>query len=314
MSTTWPRPARGAGTVTVNGSGRDPRSGATTGRSGRGGGQSGSRSLDGDGSIRPHPLPTERPVERIGSGAGRRAARRDAARSRVTLDRDLAAHARCREHEAVDRDRAVRTQGARRHGDMLRRTANPVGLRAGHRAGAGRAEAPISSRHAVGSARGRRVPDRRRLGRSRLDRWCRVGGRLGLDQGRRFGHRRRSRSRGVGQRESLASGVGSTPGIRVGDGLGVGVGTGAVCWRHRYSRGVRPLAWIFDGHRTADVSEMPRFVGVTGDGGLALRVGHHEAVAPGVVAQPGAGLTPTPVRIVPRRGSAVALEVERRPH
>src|SRR5207247_376777 len=67
------------------------------------------------------------------------------------------------------------------------------------------------------------------------------------------------------------------------------------------------------GHGAADVPEMPWLVGVAGDRRLALRVGHHEAVPPGVVAQPGPGPGSTPVGIVPRHPPAVALEVEGRP-
>ena len=69
---------------------------ATPGRPGRRGGRCWPRSLDGDRSIRPHPLPAERSVERIGSGAGRCAGRRYAAGSRNPLDRDLAADTGCR--------------------------------------------------------------------------------------------------------------------------------------------------------------------------------------------------------------------------
>ena len=66
-----------------------------------------------------HPLPAERSVERIGSGAGRCAGRRYAAGSRNPLDRGLAADTGRREHEAVDRDRAVGIEGFGSHPDMV---------------------------------------------------------------------------------------------------------------------------------------------------------------------------------------------------
>src|SRR5690349_14100941 len=57
---------------------------------------------------------------------------------------------------------------------------------------------------------------------------------------------------------------------------------------------------------------MPRLVLVAGDRGLPFRVRHDEAVSPRVRADPFPDLRRAPVAVVPRLGSAVRSQVERR--
>ena len=165
-----------------------------------------------------------------------------------------------------------------------------------------RAEVPVRRGRcaARGPGSARWVRRSARLGRGRLGRLAaRLGVGSGSDrrQGRRSAADRRPRSAERSARRSASAGLGARriAGRRC---------RGRCRCRCRGRRRLLTPEVLPQGQAAAPhlgrlgpahVAVVPRLVRVAGDARLALRVGHHEAVFPGVLLEPGTGLGRAPV-------------------